>query len=83
MVANNLKALRGKHGLSQNELAKKVGVSKQRISQAENGQLNPALAVKIADVLDENVFNVLGLSSFVVTPKTFQDKEILWAILNK
>lgn len=83
MVANNLKALRGKHGLSQKELAKKVGVSTQRISQAENGALCPKLASKIADCLGENVFNVLGYSSFVILPKTFEDKEILLRLLNK
>lgn len=83
MIANNLKALRGKHGLSQKELANKIGVSTQRVSQAENGKLCPGLAIKIADALGENVFSVLGLSSFVVAPKTFEDKEILLNLLNK
>ena len=79
---NNLKLLRGEHGITQKELARKVGVTYQRISSAENGtNMSPTLAIKIAEALNENVFRVLGPSSFVVEPKTQEDKEILCALL--
>lgn len=81
---NNLKLLRGEHGITQKELARKVGVTYQRISSAENGtNMSPALARKIADVLGENVFKVLGTDSFVIEPVTTEDKEILCALLRE
>lgn len=81
---NNLKLLRGEHGITQKELAKAVGVTTQRISSAENGtSISPSLAVRIANVLDENVFTVLGTDSFVIEPKTLEDKEVLCALLRE
>ncbi len=52
ILKNNLKVLRAKHGLSQEELAEKVGVTRVTINNIENGKWAPSalLALKIARV---------------------------------
>lgn len=41
VLRNRLKVARAERGLSQGELAKLVGVSRQTISSIETGQFNP------------------------------------------
>lgn len=61
--SNNLKYLRAKHNLNQNDLAYKIGVSRQTISNYENGSRYPdfVVLVKIAEFfncsIDELVFH--------------------------
>jgi Predicted transcriptional regulators len=49
-VKNRLEEIRKKHGLSQEELAVNIEVSRQTIGSLENGRYNPSiiLAFKIA-----------------------------------
>lgn len=49
-MKNRVEALRGERGLSQEELARTLEVSRQTISSLENGRYNPSiqLAFKIA-----------------------------------
>ena len=47
MFGERLKALRQARGLTQEELAKRIGVTKQTISNWENGNITPALDVLI------------------------------------
>jgi putative transcriptional regulator len=49
-----IKMLRARDGLTQADLAKKVGVRRETISFVENGEYNPSLllAVRIARVFD-------------------------------
>ena len=49
-MKNRIEELRGKKGMRQEELAKKMGVSRQTISSLENGKYNPSimLAHKLA-----------------------------------
>lgn len=49
-MKNRLEEIRKKHGLSQEELAEKLEVSRQTIGSLENGRYNPSiiLAFKIA-----------------------------------
>lgn len=53
---------RKKNGLTQEELAKKLGYSKASVSNWENGYSNPSLqdAFKVAQILNEDI-NVLFL----------------------
>ena len=55
-----IKMLRARDGLTQAELAKKVGVRRETISFVENGEYNPSLllAVRIARVFGEQVEEV-------------------------
>ncbi len=55
VLKNRLKVARAEKGLSQSDLAKIVGVSRQTISSIETGQFNPTakLALILAIALDK------------------------------
>ena len=54
-LKNRLKVARAERGLSQGDLAKLVGVSRQTISSIETGQFNPTakLALVLCIALDK------------------------------
>jgi putative transcriptional regulator len=56
-LGNNLKDLRARRGLTQAELAERVGVSRKTINTVENGVFTPSatLALKLARALDVGV----------------------------
>lgn len=53
-MENRVSELRKKHGMSQEEFAKKILVSRQTVSSIENGVYNPSLelAFAIAEVFE-------------------------------
>ena len=55
VLKNRLKVARAERGLSQGELARLVGVSRQTISSIETGQFNPTakLALGLCIALDK------------------------------
>lgn len=60
-MRNRIKELRAKHGLTQSDLAKRVGVRRETIVFLEKGKYNPSLklAHDISQVFElpiENVF---------------------------
>ena len=59
-MKNKIEEIRKERGISQEEFAKAVGVSRQTISSLENGRYNPSiiLAYKIAKYLDTYIENV-------------------------
>ena len=59
----NVRKVRRKRGLTQEELARKVGVSRQTIVNVEQGRYKPSilLALKIAKVLDADVETLFKL----------------------
>jgi transcriptional regulator with XRE-family HTH domain len=52
-----IKKMRKKQGLTQQELADKIGVSQKDVSRWENGKREPSITTlnKIADALDLNI----------------------------
>jgi len=56
-LANRLKDRRGELGLTQAELAEKVGVTRKTVNTVENGIFTPSatLAIKLARALDLSV----------------------------
>ena len=54
-MKNRIEALRRERGIRQEELAKKLGVSRQTISSLENGRYNPSI------LLAHNVAVFFGL----------------------
>lgn len=56
-LANRLKDARARHGLTQGELAARVGVSRKTINTVENGVFVPstALALALAEALEAHV----------------------------
>lgn len=55
VLQNHLKSVRAEKGISQEELARMVGVSRQTISSIETGQFNPTakLALLLCIALDK------------------------------
>ncbi len=62
VLTNNIKLLRTKHDLTQEDLAKKANCSRQTISAIEKNRYAPSLllAFKIAYVLETNINEVFG-----------------------
>lgn len=56
-MKNRIEEIRKQHGIKQDELAKKMCVSRQTISSLENGRYNPSivLAYKIAKFFDMTI----------------------------
>ena len=62
-ISNNIRKLRFYHDeMTQEELAKKVGVTRQTISAIENAKYSPSLelAFRIAFVLDSSIEEVFS-----------------------
>lgn len=62
-MRNTIRFERGRRGFSQEELAQKVGVSRQTIHAIEIGKFIPStvLAFKLAAVLEQNVSEIFIL----------------------
>ena len=59
-IKNNIPILRSQHKITQEELAKAIGVTRATISSVEKGNYNPSLelAFKLARFFNENIDNV-------------------------
>lgn len=68
-LTNNLKVLRAKHSLTQEELAVKVGVSRKTINVIEGGNYAPSilLALEIAHYFKLPVEEVFGYEDTTLT----------------
>ena len=64
-LANRLKEKRGELGLTQAELAERVGVTRKTVNTVENGVFVPSalLALKLARALGEPVERLFWLSA--------------------
>lgn len=64
-MKNKLKVHRAIHSLTQEQLAKKLGVTRQSIVAIEKGKFNPStqLALKMAAVLETTVHEIFELES--------------------
>ena len=80
---NNLRKIRGKHQIGLEELAGKMGVTKQILCLSEKRRISARTATKAAEALEENVFDILGSDVFVVMPKTEEDVKIIKAVLDE
>ena len=81
-MANNLAKCRAKHGLTQEELGKKLGLSRAGVNYLEKHKLTAKAALKCAQALDENVFTLLGSDVFQILPSTEEDREALSKIVS-
>lgn len=72
-IANRLVELRKKHNLSQEELAEKLGVSRQAISKWERGEASPDTdnLIELAKIYNVSIDELLGTS----TSKNTNDNE--------
>lgn len=83
MLADNLRNLRKQKGLSQEELAIKIGVVRQTISKWEKGLSVPdsEMLIEIAETLDTSVYILLGET--VIAEDNQNDSEELQNISSK
>lgn len=84
-MANNLKHYRLKHRLSVSDLCEQVYGTRHHnsVSKHENNGITTAkAALKYAEALNENVFDILGDDVLLVKPKTQEDKQKLLQIIN-
>ena len=60
VIKTRIKELRARYNLTQEELAEKVGVTRQTMLYIEKGKYNPSLLVahKVAKVLKSNIEEV-------------------------
>ncbi|WP_078382163.1 helix-turn-helix transcriptional regulator [Sutcliffiella halmapala] len=63
MLRNRVKELRARHGFSQSELGKRVGVTRQTIGFIEKGEFSPsiALSLRLAKYLQTTVDELFWL----------------------
>ena len=77
--AKNLKKYRTEKGISQEELAKKVGVHTTHLSRYERGLSQPSIEVaqKLAEAFDISVDELIQGSADENIRKTIKDRELL------
>jgi putative transcriptional regulator len=65
MLLNNLNILRGRKNITQEELANKVGVTRQTIIAIEKGNYTPSvlLAIKLAKYFNVSVEDLFNLEN--------------------
>ena len=80
-MANNLALYRAKKGLNQRELGEKLGLGDATISLAEHSKLPVKTALKASEILDVNVFTLLGSDVLRLVPKTDEDKAALIEVI--
>ena len=80
MFGERIKKLRKEKGLTQEELGRKVNVTKVSISGYENGNRTPDTETlqKLADVLDTNTDYLLGRSN----NHNIDDEKEMWEFFN-
>ena len=78
MLGQNLKAIRIKHKYKQEEIATKLGVTKQTISNWEKGKRTPDInhLIKLANIYQVTLDSLIGID------KRTEDIELLNIILN-
>ena len=62
-MKNNIKNLRTKKGISQQELAENLGVSRQTINSIEKGRFDPSLklTIKIVRFFDKDLESIFKI----------------------
>lgn len=80
-MANNLAFYRAKNGLNQRELGEKLGIGDATVSLAEHSKLPVKTALKASEILNVNVFTLLGTDVLRLVPSTEEDKEALIEVI--
>lgn len=79
MFAENLKKYRGRKGISQEELAKRINIHPVQFSRYERGQSVPSIEVvqKIAEALDTTIDELVYGSQEEKAGQDIKDRELL------
>ena len=80
-IAENIKKLRQMSGMSQEQLAKRIGKSRSAVSQYESGEIIPRMGVieDIADVFNVRKSVIIGESSvpFMFSDMSDDERELV------
>ena len=76
-MSNNIAFYRIKHGLTQKQLAEKIGIAIHAVGYAENHRCSANLATKIGAVLGESPFDIIGSDLFRIMPTNEAEKELV------
>jgi len=76
-MSNNIAFYRVKHGLTQKQLAEKIGIAIHAVGYAENHRCSASLAAKIGTALGENPLDIIGCDLFRIMPKNEAEKELI------
>lgn len=82
-MANNLKKIREERKISLEDLAKKIGTTRQNVSYYETGRMTASFAEKCAVALDVSAIDILGKDAITVSKLTPEDKEKLLKIIKE
>ena len=74
---NNLAKYRAKHGLTQEQLGKTLGLTKAGVSYLEKSKLSVNAAKKCAEALGESPLVLLGQDVLKMLPKNEEEKAFL------
>ncbi len=74
---NNIAFYRTKHGLTQKEFGEMVGMHVHAVGYAEHHACSVKLAKQTAEILRENIFDIMGTDILKVLPKTEEEKQII------
>ena len=80
---NNLTKYRVQKGLTQEQLGKEVGVTRAAICFCEKNSFSLPVARKCAEVLEVNLFELLGTDVLKIIPTTEADKKALIKIIEE
>ena len=79
VLKNRLKVARAERGLSQGDLAKLVGVSRQTISSIETGQFNPTAKLALVLCIGINFLGMTKIKTANMLPALLVP--VLWSFL--
>ena len=74
---NNIAFYRAKHGLTQKEFGEMVSMHVHAVGYAEHHTCSVKLAKQTAEILGENIFDIMGTDILKVLPKTEEEKQII------
>ena len=86
MISDNIKKYRKENNLSQDELAEKLGVSRQSISLWETGQTQPTIEniialARIFNVSTDEILDNVGGANVPEDEAPAKEKKKVWLIL--
>ena len=82
----NIKMLRGREGLTQSELAEKLGIHRGTLALVESDDDKPiskALAKKLCDFFKVKEYQLFGLANLIYKPKTKEELEEFIEIIRR
>lgn len=82
-TTNNLRSIRLRKGLTQEQLAEILNMTKAGVSHAEKSEMTASRAHKLAKILEVSPMELLGEDNFKIKPSSKEERNMLIEMLNK